>query len=150
MTSLILFTVEAPLTTLLYEGLLSRRKSQVFSLFIELTCLVCTNASDNRSLCDPSKTMSIGLPGKHEFALRTLVVSALNASKRERKTEEANNLSMASSYVQSAGNWKRQCSHPKPVFIEYFHWPDLKHWVPINFSICGTTFVNCAKIQFRH
>ena len=121
MTSLILFTVEAPLTTLLYEGLLSRRKSQVFSLFIELTCLVCTNTSDNRSLCDPSKTMSIGLPAKHEFALRTLVVSALNSSKRERKTEEANNLSMASSYVQSAENWKRQCSHPKPVFIEYFH-----------------------------
>ena len=55
-----------PLTTLLYEGLLSRRKSQVFSLFIELTCLVCTNASDNRSLCGPSKTMSIGLPSKHK------------------------------------------------------------------------------------
>ena len=46
--------------------------------------------------------MSIGLPGKHKFALRTLVISALNASKRERKTEEANNLSMVSSYVQSA------------------------------------------------
>ena len=64
--------------------------------------------------------MPIGLPGKHKFALRTLAISALNASKRERKTEEANNLSMVSSYVKSAVNWKRQCSHPKPVFIEYF------------------------------